>query len=421
MPAGTDIQLVGDGNGNVRPTWLKWSGTGTGPVLSIAGPTKATIRDLSIDGGNIATGIQIKGVDQLGARVFMQQTEVHNNQINLSVNGLDHTLVLAHNSGFSNGAANSIEVIGGSLAQAGTPKEGRTIIYAGSESDNQISHQVTKGGNLLVRDVWYESGSSGQYLVLPGSGIFTAEGCHATAPQSMSVPQFYLNNFNGRTVIATTNFSNDVVVKGNGSKTSFLSAANLSDKNSYLTNTTSPAGDVRSLNVRARSGSGSSPLNNVGSASKTYITTMFGSIRTVHADVLTSLPSNVTDLRLFKIWVLHGTKGIELISSSTNSSSFIGNNTMSGVISSSNSPATTVNVFPNPVIDEATVLIQSTESTIMHFKLIDSRGALVKSFEKSIHTGPNAVKVKTERLARGSYILQASWLGEVRSNKLIKE
>src|SRR5205085_9062554 len=101
LPSGTDIQLVGDGNGNVRPTWLKWSGTGTGPVLSIAGPTKATIRDLAVDGGNTAVAIQINGVDQPGARVFMQQTEAHSNQVNLSVNGLDHTLVVAHNSGFS--------------------------------------------------------------------------------------------------------------------------------------------------------------------------------------------------------------------------------------------------------------------------------------------------------------------------------
>jgi hypothetical protein len=422
LPAGTDIQLVGDGNGNVRPTWLKWSGTGAGPVLSIAGPTKATIRDLAVDGGNIAVGIQITNVDQKGARVFMQQAEVHNNQTNLSVNGLDHTLVVAHSSGFSNGSVNSIEVIGGSLAQAGTPQEGRTIIYAGAESDNTISHQVTKGGNLLIRDMWYESGSSGQYLVLPGSGIFTAEGCHATSPQSMSVPQLLLNNFNGRAVITTTNLSNDVVVKGNGSKTSFLSIANLSDRSSYLTNTTSPAGDVRSLNVRARSSSGSSPLNNVGTtASNTYITTMFGPIRTVHADILTALPANITNLRLFKVWVTHGTKGIELKNSSIASSSSIENKSISSVVKSFRLQGTTFNVFPNPVIDEATVFIQATESTTIHFKLFDSKGALVKNFETSIHAGPNEIKVNIKGLARGSYILQAAWSGEIASNKLIKE
>ena len=60
LPAGTDIQLVGDGNGDLSPTWLKWSGSGSGPVLSIVGPTKATIRDLSVNGGNLAVGIQIK-------------------------------------------------------------------------------------------------------------------------------------------------------------------------------------------------------------------------------------------------------------------------------------------------------------------------------------------------------------------------
>ncbi len=495
LPAGTDIQLVGDGNGDLRPTWLKWAGSGAGPVLSIAGPTKATIRDISISGGEIAAGIQIKNVDQQNARVYMQKAEVHNNQTNLSVDGLDHALVLAHNSGFSNASATSIEVMGGSLAQAGTPAEGRTIVYAGAESDNNISHQVTKGGNLLIRDVWYESGSNGQYLSLSGSGIFTAEGSHATSPQEMSAPQFLLNNFNGKAVISTTNFSNDIVEKGNGSKTSFLSVANLSDRNGYLTNTASPAGDVRSLNVRARSGNGSSALKNVGNVSKTYITGMFDPVRSVHADVLNALPDNVTDLRFFNVWVLLTTKGIELKNSGVLSSGFLsisttcsngkilnikwkssldanfkrfvvqrslnggtwntigkvrakagkanyaytdssssksslyrivaydndGNKTISRVIKSSCTLSTTLNVYPNPVINDATVMIASAESTTMYFKLFDSRGALIKTFKTDVHPGENEVKVNMKGLARGTYILQAAGAGQVTTNKLIKE
>ena len=231
----------------------------------------------------------------------------------------------------------------------------------------------------------------------------------------MSVPQFYLNNFRGRAVITTTNFSNDVAIKGDGTKTRFLSIANLSDRTSYLTNTASPAADVRSLNVRARSSSGSSPLDDAGTASKNYMISMFRPIRNIHADVLTSLPDNVTDLRLFKVWVSHGTTGIKLDNAT------VAAKMMSPEVTYTAAPATTFQVFPNPVGDQATVLIQSTESTTAYLKLFDSKGALVKEFEANVQIGSNRINIATAGLASGSYILQAIWSGQTMTKKLIKE
>src|SRR5436309_3100203 len=46
IPANSDVQLVGDGH----RTHLSWTGSGTGPVIYIKGPTHATLREMNIDG-----------------------------------------------------------------------------------------------------------------------------------------------------------------------------------------------------------------------------------------------------------------------------------------------------------------------------------------------------------------------------------
>ena len=67
IPANTDVQLVGDG----YRTRLLGKGLRGAPVLLLQGPSKATIRELNIDGGGIAEGIVASNVDQPGSRVFI--------------------------------------------------------------------------------------------------------------------------------------------------------------------------------------------------------------------------------------------------------------------------------------------------------------------------------------------------------------
>ena len=55
IPAG-DIQLVGDGFGTI----LRWTGTGRGPVLAVKGPSKATLREIQIDGAMTGDGIVVE-------------------------------------------------------------------------------------------------------------------------------------------------------------------------------------------------------------------------------------------------------------------------------------------------------------------------------------------------------------------------
>src|SRR5262249_30017106 len=47
VPAGSDLQLIGDGNN----TALNWLGPAGGVLLDLQGPSKATLRDLNANGG----------------------------------------------------------------------------------------------------------------------------------------------------------------------------------------------------------------------------------------------------------------------------------------------------------------------------------------------------------------------------------
>ena len=328
IPSGTDLQLVGDGHGEANSTFLLWAGTGEGPVIKINGPSKATVRDLYIHGNQLATNILVENIDQPGSRVFMHEFEDHANANNLIVDGLDHTRVLAYNSRFSWCPGKSISIIGGPMAADGNPQEGRTILYGGLEWDNGLSHEITKGGNLLVRDVWYESGNNNPYLKMEERGKFIVEGSHIASTRNTAIPVITLNGFDGSAVFLNIKFDDRIATLGNGSNmkvmglgvvTNNTSVPVLGESYTYMRDTTSPPGDVRSFNSRAYNNpnlvvprSGSYALNNTGTMDSAFIISMLSDTRNVHAEVLNALPAGVSDVRFYRVWSYKGYKGLEL-------------------------------------------------------------------------------------------------------------
>jgi hypothetical protein len=316
IPAGSDMQLIGDGGGDVRPTLVRWLGTAAGPVIRITGPSKAVLRDFTVFGNDAADDIQITNADQSGSRVFMHQVNSRGNLANLLVNGLDHTTVLAYNSVFANSPGRSVQVVGGPLAAAGTPQEGRTIICAGGQSDNQLSHTVTNGGNLMIRDVWYESIRQGPYLSLSGKGTLIMEGSRAVSALDIPVPQMSITDFSGKAIFLGAAMSNYIAVKGNGAGAKILGLGCMALRDPFIVDSTSPGADIKSFNARIRdtaiNGSGSFTAKDIGVPNQADITSMLASVRNVHVQVLGALPDGVTDVRFYRLWVVSANTGIEL-------------------------------------------------------------------------------------------------------------
>jgi hypothetical protein len=66
VPANARIQIAGDSIG----TSINWAGSGAGPMLRLAGPSLATVRDLRLNGGS-AKAIALDNADQDGGRILM--------------------------------------------------------------------------------------------------------------------------------------------------------------------------------------------------------------------------------------------------------------------------------------------------------------------------------------------------------------
>src|SRR5262249_49746015 len=74
VPAGCDVQVIGDGASEVA-TVLEWAGQKGEPLLRLDGPARATLGDFCVRAGS-GTGILVTECDQDGGKVFADQLNV---------------------------------------------------------------------------------------------------------------------------------------------------------------------------------------------------------------------------------------------------------------------------------------------------------------------------------------------------------
>jgi len=140
IPAGADLQLVGDGYG----TLLQWTGPANGTVFALAGPVRMTFRDLKIKGKK-AQGLAVSDCDQPGARIYGNQLSVAGSERGLWVDGLEQADVSLETF-YHSGNRNSVLVAGGPNAGDGRPTSARTVIFGGASSNTPFNYDVVSGG-----------------------------------------------------------------------------------------------------------------------------------------------------------------------------------------------------------------------------------------------------------------------------------
>jgi len=325
IPANSDIQLAGDGFGDQYPTILNWTGTTAGPILSIACPSKATIRDISLKGNTQSTNILITNADSKGSRIFMQEFHQVSGQTGLLVNGIDHTLIFAYDTQFS-GLKKAVSIIGGPLAARGNPGEGRAIIYSGASSNNQLSCEVTSGGNLMVQDFWYEDGVKSTWAKLSGNSIFITDGDHISTPKHTTLPSVIVSDFSGKAIFAAGDITGHFLISGKSSQGKLLVLGIMAENDSVIMDTSVPKADARLLMSRTRNYSmqwlkgGSSAMADIGTYDPQFINSLLSEMLKVHPIILTALPNNVSDIRLYRVMSISGAKGIDIEADTTISS-----------------------------------------------------------------------------------------------------
>jgi hypothetical protein len=246
LPAGSDVQLIGDGFGDQRGTTLSWTGAASGTMIHIAGPSGVTLKDLTLRGGASTNNLLISNTDQQGALVFLQGFQQISGQTGLLANHLDHIQIFGQDVGFS-GLKTAINVIGG---------HSRTTVYSGAESNNVVSHQVSDGGSLMIQDTWYEGNVKSTYAKLSGNGVFTAVGDHIATMSN--VPAINLQRFSGKALFAACDLFGLADLGGSDPKAQVAVLGILAENDPLVTG--SPSRKVNVLLNRART-RGSTVIN----------------------------------------------------------------------------------------------------------------------------------------------------------------
>jgi hypothetical protein len=313
VPASSDIQIIGDG----YYSRLAWAGSTGGSVMRLQGPSKATLRDFSVNGNGNSDGIEVDNADQAGSRVFMEQANLASSHTNLFVDRLDYANVELHDFGHGSALAGmtSIIVTGGPSAASGLWQGGATNIFAGASSGNYVSYGASNGAHVGVRDIWYDNGAGGNLIAnVTGTGAFTYIGSALNLPRG-ATQAISLTNFQGTAALVNLGMNGDVNITGNSSNARVLGLGLVGPSDTFFSTSSSSAATAflgGQTTANQPPGRGSSALPEQGVADAWFLTATLEQARTLQPTLLAPLPSDVTDLRLYRVYVDSAITGIHL-------------------------------------------------------------------------------------------------------------
>jgi hypothetical protein len=205
IPAGSDLQLIGDG-GAETATRLNWAGPAGGVVLRLQGPSQAVVRDCYLHAPG-AQALRVEGADQPGGRIFADQlnasgpTAVGKASAAVKVSRIDQTDVLFRALQGSGNAAAWVEVIGGPRA---AEAKNQVSIFTGATGSAAGQYAVRGGARLVVRGVYHErSSDSLNGLHLSGSGVLSIDATRFSYATSEKAPTVAVEDFHGLFTLAT--------------------------------------------------------------------------------------------------------------------------------------------------------------------------------------------------------------------------
>ena len=321
VPADSDLQIIGDG----YRSRLFWNGTTTGPVIRLEGPSKAILREISVGGNNhSADGIEIDNADQPGSSIFMESPFLSHSYTNFFADALDYTNVQLHDFEHSDAQsvnnAPSVEVTGGPYAIHNFWKGGATNIFAGSSSGNNLSYEVSNGGHLGIRYTWNDAGGGGNEQIADAAGTSTLSYIGSTLyqPNCSSGSSAALNNFHGTAALVNLSMTCNAYINGNGSNGMALGLGLVTINNDSFVNNSTPAVESELLNSLTASSTTPIPSTNIaeipeqGTANESFLTATLDQLRNEVPSVLSPLPSNVTDVRFYRVFVDTALTGIHI-------------------------------------------------------------------------------------------------------------
>lgn len=208
IPAGCDVQLLGDGSGETA-TRLNWGGSNGGVLLRLAGPSHATLSDLFINAGS-GRALLADHADQPSGQIFAEELNVsgptskrnaENKSAALRIAGFKQTNVLLRALQGSGNNGSWVQVVGD--PSVATPQN-QVSIFTGATGSAAGQYDVRDNGSLVVRSVYHERSSDAlSGLSLTGSGSLCIDATRFSYATSASAPTIEAENFHGLFTLAT--------------------------------------------------------------------------------------------------------------------------------------------------------------------------------------------------------------------------
>jgi len=336
IPAGCDVQLIGDGAAETA-TVLRWTGKPGGVLLKLAGPSHATVRDLGLYPGR-ATGLRIEDCDQPGGRVFADQLNVSGGspsrkaRVGLLVAGVEQSDVLLRDLQGGSFIRKWIQVVGGPARRAGKTAPGQVSIFCGATGSADHQYTVEKGGRLVVRSVYHEmSGAEPQGMLLKDAGVLSIDATRFSYKTSATRPLIALDGFRGDLTLLTglllpvaSKHTARVQIAGDGSASRVLCMGNLFwvnemgvDADKVWQDRAAPPAKAAMLLCNMNSGlkgavgrSGFGRLDSRGVADDAFLRQMLAPLRQARVWLPPAAKKGVTNVRLRRVIIGVGPDGI---------------------------------------------------------------------------------------------------------------
>jgi len=173
LEVGPNVILSGDGYG---ATELR--SAGADPILHLAGPSHAVLRDFSVYGWSdqakqrVATGIAIDNADQPGGLVHSEQWIGAHDEIGILVAGLSSTVVDLLDAGASSNS--HLDTGGANPSVDYRVTNARVHIFNGAGAASDEIYEL-HGGELVAQTMYYESSIPTTYIAPGSSGTLVLD------------------------------------------------------------------------------------------------------------------------------------------------------------------------------------------------------------------------------------------------------
>ncbi len=308
FPAGCDVWLVGDGGKTV----LRWVGEGNGPVLHFSGPSRVRLADLRIDGAQRADGILVAGCDQPRSRLIADQLNLSGNRIGLFVNRLRHIALSLLNINVGSSDV-GVKVVG-----IGQPNQtAPVVIFSGASSNLSPAYELSNGGVLVVRDIWYEGSEPPPFAAVSGDSTFALHSVRVFVGSQQHGPVVELRDFRGRAAFVMADLNGGdrpkvVVRKGStGAKVLLLGCGGNSDDDLLLVEEPRAQAILRD-GFKILPGGGWQPVPDKGKLEPAFLNTMLAITRNCSVPSLPPVAEHVADWRWHRLLVDNCQVGVRM-------------------------------------------------------------------------------------------------------------